>query len=387
MNILYLSADHGIPISGRLGSSTHVREFCRALHKAGHNVTLIATNPGEETQNIADLETHFIDAPKSKKLGYDLRNIIHNRRFFRLANAIARENHCQAIYERLSLYSWAGTRLARKLKIPRILEVNAFLSSEHAKKIHFKRFARAVDKYNTKSAHAVAVVSEPLRQQAMSFGINEEKIFIMPTAVNTNAFRPDTVNRRKSRERWKIQDRFVVGYVGGLAEWHGIDTLYKLAEKLKTSKPHVTFLIIGGKAHEIEYHCTKAKKAGLDANLIFAGSMAHHEVPAAMAAMDCAIIPDSLPWQCSTKMFEYQAMALPPIVPRYPANETNIENGTDGFLFQPQNHQAMLDAITLLADNPEKTEKMGTEARKRVKRDHAWECNVQRTIQRYQALK
>jgi glycosyltransferase involved in cell wall biosynthesis len=386
MNILYLCADHGIPISGRLGSSTHVREFCRALNNAGHHVTLVATNPGDAPDDIADLDAHFIDPPRSKKLGYDLRNILHNRRFFRLAKKIARQNKCQAIYERHSLYSWAGMRLARKMKIPRLLEVNAFLSTEHAKKLHFRRFARAVEKHITRRAHAVAVISEPVRQEALALGVEEEKLFIMPTAVNTQAFRPDPQNRQASRKRWQLQDRFVVGYVGGLAAWHGIDMFYELAEKLKNITPRVAFLILGGKPHQLDDHRQRVKDAGLENTLIFAGSMPHHEVPRAMAAMDTAIIPDNLSWGCSTKMFEYQAMALPPLAPRYPAFLDNITHDTDGILFEPRDIQAILDAIIKLADNSKKTEEMGNEARKRVEREHAWECNVRRTMERYQSL-
>ncbi|MFW5870236.1 MAG: glycosyltransferase, partial [Candidatus Sumerlaeota bacterium] len=81
-----------------------------------------------------------------------------------------------------------------------------------------------------------------------------------------------------------------------------------------------------------------------------------------------------------------QAMALPPLAPRYPAFLDNITHDVDGILFQPRNIQAILDAITQLSDNPEKTEKMGTEARKRVECEHTWECNVRRTIERLRSL-
>ena len=50
MNILYLSADRGIPIRGHKGASVHVRELTAAFHALGHHVTILTTRAGSRKE-------------------------------------------------------------------------------------------------------------------------------------------------------------------------------------------------------------------------------------------------------------------------------------------------------------------------------------------------
>lgn len=45
MNILYLSADRGIPVRGHKGASVHVRMLCNAFVAAGNHVTIVTPRP------------------------------------------------------------------------------------------------------------------------------------------------------------------------------------------------------------------------------------------------------------------------------------------------------------------------------------------------------
>jgi hypothetical protein len=47
MKILYLSMDPGVHLSASGGGAVHIRGFVRALAELGHDVTLMATSPGE----------------------------------------------------------------------------------------------------------------------------------------------------------------------------------------------------------------------------------------------------------------------------------------------------------------------------------------------------
>src|SRR5919106_335871 len=58
MRIAYVVADRGIPVFGDKGASIHVREMVGALAGLGHQVTLVAAEPGTATGTLAaDLVT------------------------------------------------------------------------------------------------------------------------------------------------------------------------------------------------------------------------------------------------------------------------------------------------------------------------------------------
>ena len=48
MNILYLSADSGIPVRGHKGAAVHIRAMCEAFVALGHHVTLVTARPDGE---------------------------------------------------------------------------------------------------------------------------------------------------------------------------------------------------------------------------------------------------------------------------------------------------------------------------------------------------
>lgn len=386
MRILYICADHGIPLYGRRGCSTHVRETCRGLQAAGHEVVLLMSQMGDADGFEQDLEVIQVDPPRSKKMGYDLRNLWHNLAVYRAAKRIAKDRKIDAVYERLSLYSLAGDWIGARLKLPRIVEINAFLSVEHRDKIHFPRLARAVERRIAHRAPALIVVSPPLADMLKTMDVADERIVDMPIAVDVSLFRPNAEAGRAAREKWGLGERFVVGYVGGLAEWHGISMLYDIARGVRETRQDFVLFVVGGKSHEVEEHRRKVQEAGLGEHLIFAGSVPYLDVPSTINAMDTALVPDTLEWTCPTKMFEYQASGIPTIAPKYPAILGAMDHGGEGLLFKPRDIGGIVKAIGTLADDRDACQTMGEKARERVIGTHSWECNIRGILDLYEKM-
>lgn len=388
MKIIYLCADHGIPVYGRRGCSTHVREACRGLVAAGHEVTLVASNTEGDSPVVEGLRVVRVEPPRSRRMGYDLRNAWHNLALFRAADKIVRRDGIEAIYERLSLYGLAGTWLARRRDLPLLVEINAFLSREHAGKLHFPALARVAERYVTRHASGCIVVSDPLRQDLLAMGVEDRRITILPTAVDTGLFRPDAVRRAETRGRLRIPDgRLVVGYVGGLAGWHGVATLHDTARALANAGLDAVVLVVGGDADEAERARAAAREAGVGERMLFTGGVPYTEVPAMLDAMDVAVVPDTLPWTCPTKMFEYQASGLPTVAPRYPGVAQAMDEGREGLLFEPHDWAAMTRGVLRLAGDPALRRSLGEAARPRVDATHSWRCNAETVTRLFEGLK
>ncbi|MBM3335748.1 glycosyltransferase, partial [Candidatus Sumerlaeota bacterium] len=139
MKIFYLCADHGIPILGRKGCSTHVRETCRSLQEAGHEVFVATPLRGSDVEHYRGLDIVEVPPLKARWLGSDLRYLLYNRRLLRALPAILDKHRPDVMYERYSLYGTTGMYIARRYGLPRILEVNSLLVEEQRDRVHFRR--------------------------------------------------------------------------------------------------------------------------------------------------------------------------------------------------------------------------------------------------------
>lgn len=386
MRILYLCQDQGIPIMGRRGCSTHVRETCRALQGAGHEVVVLCSRRGSDQFQDCDLEVVEKAPVQAKKLGYDLRNLWHNIPYYRAAKKLVKERKIEAVYERFSLYGLAGTWLGRRYKLPRIVEVNAFLSVEHQHKIHFLKWARWAEKYIALRAPALTVVSQPLHDSLVGLGVESARITNMPMAVDIDHFCPNRDRGEAIRKKWHLEDRYVIGYVGSLSGWHGIPLLPTITQRLLEFRQDFALFVVGGEQNHLRKYQQKVREMNLENHLIFAGSIPYQQVPDYINAMDVALVPDTNYWTCPTKMFEYQASGVPTVAPEYPAIVHAMNHGEEGMIFPPRNLSEMVDHITYLADKPELREEMGEKARKRVAATHSWQNNMEQILKLFEAM-
>lgn len=390
MKICYLCADPGIPIFGRKGCSTHVRETCATLTALGHDVRLLCSNPegdrdGAEGQGALDVVS--VVPPRSRKLGFDLRHVVLDYRFGKALESLIRAWRPDAIYERYSLYSRAGLRAARRHNLPRLLEVNAFLTREQEDRIRLAPLARFVERAIIRSAQRVIVVSEPLRMEVARLGVPADAVVKMPMAVNLEKFNP-TIDGASVLRQHNLNGRFVIGYVGTLASWHGLKLLEDVAERLRgAGAPPFAFMIVGGEGDKLENNRARVRERGLEEFVRFIGSVPYEDVPRHIRAMDAAVVPDTTYWSSPAKLFEYQACGVPVIAPSYPAIHDALEHGREGFIFRPLDTAEMARLIRQMMNDRESLGKMAEAARARAERDHSWRYNGERILELFAEIK
>lgn len=387
MKILFICSDPGVPVFGRKGCSTHVRETCLTLIGLGHEVRLVCANAEGDDAGRDTLPIIEAKALRSKKLGFDLRHILLDRRMFAAARKVIEEWKPDAIYERYSLYSKTGTRLAREYRLPHILEINALMTIEQADRIKLMPFARMAETRIFRDARHVVVVSDPLRDDVARVRQSAAEISRMPMAVNLKAFNPNIDGSAVRREH-ELEDKFVIGYVGTLTSWHGISLLYGLAQGLKDAGvKDFAILVVGGDDRRLEQHRGKVSRRELQDVLRFIGPVAHSRVPEHIRAMDVAIVPDTTYWSSPAKLFEYQGCGVPILAPRYPAIEYAMTHLREGWLFEPKNVEEMVRGAKYLYENPEARRQMGIQGRQRAERDHSWDKLGRNVVEIFQRQK
>ncbi|MGH3147845.1 MAG: glycosyltransferase, partial [Rubrobacter sp.] len=314
MNILYLCPDLGIPVLGRKGASVHVRELVAAFGRSGHSV-VVATpqlnkSPWEEPAGIEASLMHVPPGPEAvaavlalktfnETLGIDnslpgeLRRILHDQEWgLRLKRRF--DNHRpDFIYERASLYATAGVYLARELERPLILELNSPLAVEQTtyRATGLGELAAQAERWTLARADAVLTVSEPLRDYAVSLGADPDRVQVVPNGVDAGRFYPGDPDP-KTRERWGLGDGPILGFVGGLRPWHGVEKLPALLERLIPDYPDAQLVIVGDGPLRRDLERDVRER---DLTAVFTGSLAHEEVAPLVREFDLALAPYPLP--------------------------------------------------------------------------------------------
>lgn len=347
------------------------------LAERGHEVFLVAANPGKDLDENIPFRYHFFRPFKKKFLGKDLRLILNDLMLRRELTRIIKSLNPQIIYERYSLYFRSGALLARKFNIPRIVEINSPLSVEQRSRLRLPWLATCIENHIFRNVDFAIVVSNVIKNYLLNLGLPEERIIVQPIAVDP-AFLSTDCGEPPEDLRQQCEGKLVIGYIGTLLHYHRINLLFEIARDLAESYKEIIFLIIGGEKHKVEKYRQQAKKLQVDRYFIFTGSIPYKMIPRYLKLIDIGIIPNTAPWASPTKMFEYAAMRKPIIAPDYPPIKNFLPEEHQWLLFPPNDGSALKERIIKLAENPELREQIGEMNRQRVLNNYTWYHYVER---------
>jgi len=382
MRVLYLSPDHGVPVQGRKGCSTHVRETCRALARRGHQVLCLAgsiVDLGQDEDYKKDplFELEHVPHVRAKWLGADLRLMLYNRRLAQAVDAHLPSFQPDLIYERYALYGSAGGSVAQRAPTPYMLEVNSPLAEEQAHRLRLTWLAKRIELGIWRGAPALVAVSEPVAEHLASLGVPRERVRVMTMKVDSEKFRPRSTFAPNELPTLGPAGQLNVLYAGALTGWHGVDNLFELVEAAKKAGVAMTLSVLGGMPEQVEPLRERVRQAGLQDVLRVLGSVPHDRVPAYMAAADVGYLPETSRFSSPTKMFEYMAAGLPVLAPQQSGVERVLTHGVNGALVPPGDTDALGAMLQRLAEEPSWREQLGERARADAVDHHSWACNAQ----------
>jgi glycosyltransferase involved in cell wall biosynthesis len=392
VRILYLCADFGIPVRGFKGASVHVREATEALVRLGHEVTILTPNVGEGNDVSAQLihvpapllapgvETALRAAgrpwDRGKQLAREMRELAYNRTLRLAAAAFSSRWTPDCIYERYALFGLAGAGLAAHLGVPHLLEVNAPLRLERqrAAGLALDWPARWSERRIFGRAHRVLCVSESMAAYVRERIARRDRVLVQPNAVDAERFRPEDRADDLRAQLGFSPEQVVVGFVGSLKPWHGVEHLVEAVARARTDAPQLRLLIVGdGPAR------TAIERALVDRQLesvaTLAGNVAHARIPEYLAAMDITVAPylEAPNFYFSPlKVFEYMAAGRPVIASRLGQIPEILRDGETGLLYPPGDIGALAAYLRMLTARPEERRALGTRAAEVVRAQHTW---------------
>lgn len=373
MKILYLHR-----ILSKDGMVVHLEELIEALRTLGHEVVLVgpASFAHAEFGHDPKLLTRIKQSIPKKV--YEIVECFYNVvAFVRLLSAYSKF-HPDVVYERCNLYSFAGVLLKKLTRVPLILEVNAPLARERKNfgGLGFPGFAAAGERWTWRNADIVLPVTAVLAAEIAEAGVTSDRLAVTPNAIDPGKF--DAVcNSAAAREEFGLSDKIVLGFVGFVRDWHGLDQVIDLLAR--PDLPTNTHLMIVGEGPAIADLKSKAKKLGVEDRVIFAGLVERSQIAQIVAAFDIALVPKCVEYCSPLKLFEYMAAGKAILAPDQENIREILTSGKSALLYQPNAPGAMADGIAELVHNTALREKLGREAQSLIsRRGYTWRANAER---------
>lgn len=385
MRILYLS-QYFPPEVG--ATQTRAHEMARGLVRAGHDVTMIAEFPNHpsgiippeyrgklwarDTLDGISVLRVWVKASPVKNFRTRMAFYLSYMVSATLAGLFLARGKFDAIYATSPPLFVGGAALAISYlrRIPLFFEVRD-LWPESAVALGELRNQRAIkiaewlERACYRRAQKVVVVTRGIFENLSSGGkLDPQKLVFIPNGANTDLFHRNAEAGQTVREALQLTNRFVVLYAGIHGVAQGLETVVDAATAL-ANDTDIHFLFVG-EGPEKEKIMAAARQAHLK-NITF-----HHEVertamPAILSAADVALVPlrklilfkGALP----SKMFDAWACECPTLVMVDGEARQILEDAQAGIFVEPENPEALANAILHLKNNAAIKQQLGKNGR------------------------
>lgn len=301
------------------------------------------------------------------------------------------------VYQRYSPNNYAGLRIARRHRVPFVLEYNGpevWVGRHWGRPLKYEALTGRIERLNAASADLVVAVSRALEQELVARGILPAKILVNPNGVDPDRYRPD-IDAAAVRARHGLRRSVVIGFIGTFGPWHGAEILARAFVKIARNDPsrasRVRLLMIGDGARMPDVRRILTE-GGAMPSAVFTGLVPQEQGPEYLAACDLLASPhvenpDGTPFFGSpTKLFEYMAMGRGIVASDLGQIGEVLEHGRTGWLVEPGDVEALAAGLARLIDNPVLRDRLGAAARLRALERHTWHEHTRRTIERLQSL-
>ncbi|MCB1842287.1 MAG: glycosyltransferase, exosortase A system-associated [Halioglobus sp.] len=289
----------------------------------------------------------------------------------------------------------AAVRVGRALGIPVVYEVRGFW--EDAAVSHGTsregglryRLTRAMETWVLKRADAVTCICNGIHGDLLERGIAADKITIVPNAVDAGRFQPVGKRDADLVQKYGLQGRKVVAFIGSFYEYEGLDLLVDAMPALLAARPELTLLLVGG-GQVADALKARVAELGIGGSVIMTGRVPHDEVEAYYSVTDVLVYPRKSMriTELVTPLKPLEAMAQKSL---FLASDVGghrelIRDGVTGTLFHADDKDDLVRKLLELFADESRWSAMREAGRSFVERERTWRNSVANLKPVYQQL-
>jgi L-malate glycosyltransferase len=221
----------------------------------------------------------------------------------------------------------------------------------------------------------ISCVSDAVRQDLIASGVRPEKLVTIYKGHDFSWY--ENLPQMDLKGEFGIpEDAFIVGCAANMRRVKGVDVLLKAMFDL----PEKIHVLLMGEVRDPLVK-TLADNSRIKHRVHFLGF--RNDAPAILGSCDLAVAPSRGREGLTKSIIEPMAQAVPAVVTEAGGLPEMVEDGVSGFVVPIDDPKAMAEAIKKVADSPDLCQKMGQNARKRMKSVFSIEQTVEKTLRIY----
>ncbi len=279
----------------------------------------------------------------------------------------------------------AALRICKKLNIPFHYEIRAFwedaaVGNGTGREGDLKyNITKKLETDVVRQADSVTVICDGLKQDLISRGIPEDKITLIPNAVDISKFSGPSEASPELQEKLSIEDMTVLGFIGSFYDYEGLDVLIGAMRSIIARVPNACLLLVGGGPME-EALKEQAEENSLGDRVIFTGRVPHDKVQDYYNLVDIFVYPRKKMrlTDLVTPLKPLEAMAQHKLVAASDigGHRELIVDGETGMLFEPDNPLALAEKIGELVRKKEDWPNFHAKGRHYVEEVRNWTNSI-----------
>lgn len=234
-----------------------------------------------------------------------------------------------------------------------------------------------------------------MREELIRRGVAEHRITLVPNCVAELPTLQPTGNPQLRSSLGIPEGAFVVGYIGALTEYEGLELMLEALAKPQCQSVHA--LIVGGyspvnqpnqsrREPILEQLASLAKRLGVSDRVTFTGRVPHEALSDYFGLIDATVIPRKPLPVCelvsALKPLEYLAWGKPVIASDVAPQAELLEHGELGWLFSKGSADALADTIQMVRNvSPEARQKKVDKGREAIERQYLWHQAVRPMVE------
>jgi glycosyltransferase involved in cell wall biosynthesis len=393
MKILFYSPHPTLYFDAPTGYGSHMRGMVNGFREEGHTVEILVV--GKKPPSAASINpSTSLKILFKKVIPNILWRTLKEIQLIRFDKYAAKELRLtiekfnpDVVYERSAWMSNGSVQVLKQLNLKHVVEINAPFEEEVKEFERASSFISFIGKNKLKnllqSANLVIPITSSLQKHIVkNYDVNPQNCFVVPNAIDKSEIQITESRVQEIRKTLDLTDNIVVGFVGSIFPYHGVDRLIHAVSKLNNSDVE---LLIVGDGYLISELKEQASLLGLNSRVHFTGSVPKRDIYNYIAAMDIVTLPNT-EWYCSpVKLFEYGALGKV-ILAVNEAGVSDVMTDTDGMLFE-NNEGDFQEALNFTISNLNQLKGKSNTFQQKIFSNHTWSANARQILNQLNALK
>ena len=296
------------------GFSVQIREEYKGLQQLGNDITLCCYHVGEEVEGIKVSRSLRVPWYKDPTRNVSFHYLYLD--FLLLLNVLktALKIKPDIIHAHIHEGGLIGIIVGKLLRVPVILDIQGSMLGEYKERglpsnFFIEKTISFIENTVNRFSNALMVELEHRKEQLLENpNIKRENIYLFKLGIDTDLFSPGKKDPELLKSLKIPVDRKIIGYIGLLTPYQGIDLLLEAMKQVLQKRNDVHLLLMGF-LNEVKYK-NIAVELGLTDYITFTGKMPYTDAPKHLTQCEIAVGPKVSLQETNGKLIPYMSMGL-----------------------------------------------------------------------------